>query len=490
MKSKVYKKLTETKYLSAENAWRYRAIMRTFFMEDQKYRHWLSKEDLYELLIVDQHFSDYTIDMCRQDLDALTEWGNLSTKQDTSKVANYQDFINKQYQYQMTEYAIEIERMTLRLENLTFESGSLEASLLERIKHQIQEIPSLIESEAEVVVSWWSQLKSDFQRLNKNYQDYIRDWNSLKAEEMMQTQNFLIYKDKLVDYLRHFVQELQHHGIEISRDLKSYDGDEIDFMFDKVVDYEMSIPMIELRQVTSSDMKAYETDKFESIRRFFITGSEASELDNILEMTNEIIRRITRYALSLLEMTSQFSSRKDEYKRIAGMFSKCADIEAAHKLSSQVFGIKSYLHLNLDHTRTTESISSSIYDEAPMVMSLTPKIRTYRERLKKSAILDHQEDIEAMRIKTLEARRQEQELVDQYLSQNPLHFDSLGHLPEKVRRVLIKWLIKAINDRQGRGITEYGKRYRIINPKEQRTCRIESEDGILELPAFILSFEE
>ena len=34
-------------------------------------------------------------------------------------------------------------------------------------------------------ISWWNDLNNDFMRLNQNYQDYIRDLNSVKAEKMM-----------------------------------------------------------------------------------------------------------------------------------------------------------------------------------------------------------------------------------------------------------------------------------------------------------------
>ncbi len=37
----------------------------------------------------------------------------------------------------------------------------------------------------------------------------MRSLNSLKAEEMMKTREFLIFKDKLVEYLRNFIRGLQ-----------------------------------------------------------------------------------------------------------------------------------------------------------------------------------------------------------------------------------------------------------------------------------------
>ncbi len=107
-KSKTLKRITETTYLNTENTARYRALMRIFYRNDQSFRHWLKKEQVYQQLQSTYDFEDYTLELCASDLDKLVEWGNLTTVQDTSKVSTYQQFINKQYRYQMTEYAIEI----------------------------------------------------------------------------------------------------------------------------------------------------------------------------------------------------------------------------------------------------------------------------------------------------------------------------------------------------------------------------------------------
>ena len=36
--------------------------------------------------------------------------------------------------------------------------------------------------EPEKIYSWWNDLGSDFIRLNQNYQDYMRELNSVKTE--------------------------------------------------------------------------------------------------------------------------------------------------------------------------------------------------------------------------------------------------------------------------------------------------------------------
>ena len=134
---KLTKALTEVKYLNADNVSRYRCIMRIFFENYEKLKYWLYQEEIYDQMKEDPFFADYRIEQCQQDLAMLVEWKNLNTIQDTRKVASIEEFKNKKYRYQMSEYSVEIERLVLRLENLFVEGSSLEPTLLERIRRNV-----------------------------------------------------------------------------------------------------------------------------------------------------------------------------------------------------------------------------------------------------------------------------------------------------------------------------------------------------------------
>ncbi|WP_277409190.1 DUF2397 family protein [Lacrimispora xylanisolvens] len=75
---KLLKPIRETAYLTAENARRYRVILRYFYMQYEKIKYWLEQEEIHRELSSHPEFSDYTIDQCRQDLDALVNWGESS----------------------------------------------------------------------------------------------------------------------------------------------------------------------------------------------------------------------------------------------------------------------------------------------------------------------------------------------------------------------------------------------------------------------------
>ena len=146
----------------------------------------------------------------------------------------------------MSEYSVEIERLVVRLENLFIEGASLEPTLLERIRLNVERFPEMEFAEPDVVYGWWNDLNNDFIRLNQNYQDYMRDLNSVKAEEMMRTQQFLVFKDKLIEYLRNFIKGLQKNVGVIEETLRLLDPALLERVLDRVNDYEMSIPRMDV----------------------------------------------------------------------------------------------------------------------------------------------------------------------------------------------------------------------------------------------------
>ena len=137
---KLTRQIDEMRYLTVENAWRYRSILRYFYIQYEKMKYWLYKEDVYEALKENEEFKEYTMEMCKQDLDALLLWKNLSAIQDTAKVSTVEEFKNKQFRYQLSEYSVEIERLTIRLENLFVETASLEPTLLERLREELKKL--------------------------------------------------------------------------------------------------------------------------------------------------------------------------------------------------------------------------------------------------------------------------------------------------------------------------------------------------------------
>ncbi|MDF2472326.1 MAG: hypothetical protein K0R21_108 [Anaerocolumna sp.] len=490
LSEKQVKPIIETKYLTADNVSRYRAILRFFYLQYEKIKYWLYQEDVFEEMISHDIFRDYTMEQCRQDLDALVGWNNLSPMQDTKKVTSIEAFKNKKFRYQLTEYTVEIERMAIKLENLFVEGASLEPTLLERIRKNLSQITSIKNEEDSKIYTWWSDLSNDFIRLNQNYQDYIRDLSSLRAEEMMKSREFLIFKDKLIEYLRTFVKSLQMNSGTIEKHLLDVTGEEWEIIAGKITAYEMSIPRLEIER-KESDIREKIDGRFESIKEWFIgKDADSNEASHLFDTTNEIIRKITRYAAQIAQMYGSGANRKEEYQKLCQIFSRCCDINEAHKLSAYVFGIERPIHLKGDFIRETDSINSGVYEENPFSLTVVPRVRNYREKSNRSHIREHTAEKEEVKQNMLLTIEKERQLVNSYIIDNQIVFAKLPVIEPEVRNVLLRWLSKALEHKSKSAKTEDGRQYKIELDDSEKQCELRCRDGIFNMPAYKLIFTE
>lgn len=447
------------------------------------------KEEVFEELKKHEEFSEYTLEQLKQDLDNLVLWKNLIPVQDTSRVATVEEFKNKQFRYKLSEYSVEIERMTIRLENLFVENASLEPSLLEKIKDELKKFKAMVHENERTAGAWWRSLNEDFRRLNQNYQDYIGDFYSLKAEEMMKTREFLIYKEKFVDYLRDFVKGLQYNVNSIESILRDISPEEERVVLARIFSYEKSIPRLDL-EVNEGDILDNITGKWENIKGWFLgQNGRESEAVKLFDTTNEIIRKITRFAFQISERRNSAANRKQEYKKLAEMFLSCRDMGEAHRLSSLCFGIFSPRHIKGDIERKTESINSGIFEEEPYVYTIKPRVRTYREKGKRTSIPDNSEKKAEMLERIMKSRQEEEHIMESYIKEGAIDFESLPVIDSKVRQTLLRWLAKGIGNSDGLAKTEYGRLFRVVLSERDKRCRVVCEDGEFEMPAYRLIFE-
>lgn len=486
---KLLKPLPEVQYLNTENTDRYRCIMRIFYENTEKLHNWMYQEEVYEALRVFPEFRDYRLEQCQQDLTSLVNWHNLETLQDTRHVSSLEEFQSRRYRYQMSPYSVEIERLVLRLEHLEIEGGSLEPTLLERIRRAIERFPEMVDAEPAEAYDFWDDLERNFTRLNQNYHDYIRDLSSVRAEEMMHTQEFLLFKDKLVEYLRNFVTSLQRNVGVIEELLQALSPSLCEAVLEKVNAYEAAIPRME--QVAPETIAENNRGKLESIRRWFQTSEgEDNEAGKLFDATNDIIRRITRFAMEMSEKSAMGSNRREEYRKVAELFLACEDLSEAHQLSACIFGVETPRHLRSEVEANSQSMNMSAYALEPERKQLKSRSRKGTERSNRSAITDHSEEKKAMRQQILEAQRARNAALWELEQDGCIDFSALPCLTRELREVLLRWVSDALEDPGRTARTEDGRRFILECAGRGERCVVHCEDGDIEMPKMRIVFEE
>lgn len=218
----------------------------------------------------------------------------------------------------MSQTATEIERMTISLENLDLRTAILSSQLFERILDTLERMTERTGADARTLNQLWDQLQRDFRQLTNRYQDYLRDFYSSHARHILQTTEFLPYKDKVVRYLQEFVLELQRYAEKIRRMLLGLPPEQVETMLQQV--YAMQLQEGEGRLIQRSEDYPRQLREeiygfWQGFYRWFVPGeSRQSDSEHVLELANDIIQRILMNAELILQTHSGGANRKVEYK--------------------------------------------------------------------------------------------------------------------------------------------------------------------------------
>lgn len=486
-----FEQINETSYLSVQNAPVYRKIMRCFYREYEKMHFQLYKEDVFRLLKEDEAFDMYSMEQLVLDLEALVKWKNLTPIQDPGKVYTIADYKNKQYRYTMSEYAVEIERLTVRLENLFLESGNLSMNFFVRLERSLDETESMENAELRTVNEWWQTLQEDFKRLNQNYQDYLRDFYSGKTEKLMKSVEFMVHKDKFIKYLNEFVQELQRHSKRMEQLLEKNTERMENMILERVVESELDIPhaLLEMHGNAEPSVRENVHGKWHSLKNWFVDGQgQECEAKKVLKITSDIIRNIIQNAALIVQVQNWGISRKDDYKKFLELFLKCEDLGEAHKLSAHVFGVQQIEHYKTNFPREEDGINNSVYQEDPSMFLLKPHTRGYRERKDRTGFADKSLEKMAQRESYLRRAQRQKEVVLRYIREQKIRFAEIDEVvSEDTRVIFLQWIAQANMSSEKTGRTEYGQEYRL--KKKEGSCVLKCEDGNLKMPDYILEFK-
>ncbi len=482
--------ISETRYLSADNYTVYRTIMRIFYLEHQKMHYQMDRDTVLVLLRGQSVFGNYTPEQLTLDLQQLVKWKNLTPIQDPRKPRTIAEFKNKQYQYMMSQTAIEIERLTITLENLSTRTAGLSVSPFRRLREDLHRAEHLDEIPLSEVRDWWQDLETDFQRLSQNHQDFLREFYGPGMEMQMKSVDFILYKQNLVRYLEDFIQELQHSAAQIGAQLEQFSPEQVARILELVQQSELDIPRPQSEQSPNwkTELQTRCQGVWQSLTEWF-TGSDPAARQ-VLNVTNEVIRRAVQNAALLVQMENMGVSNKAELRHLLTLFAGFETVEESHRLSALVFGAQQARHFTFDHIRESERIDLSPYDEPPMEYPLQPRTRSYKPRMDRSGFPDKSAEKAAQRQKILEEERALRQEVMGHIRDGKLDLAALDTpVSPAVRTVFLSWVALANLSPDQRGQTQYGQSYR-LKKRGNQTCQLRCTDGILTMPSCVLIFEE
>ena len=121
----------------------------------------------------------------------------------------------------------------------------------------------------------------------------------------------------LIEYLKNFISGFQINEIKIKQILSEYPSDFEDTLISKIMFYKKEQPILE----PNFDFEYLEEilrGKWRSIIKWFSDNKyEESETERLKRAINNIINKITKYVVSIME-TNTSINRMEEYRHMVG----------------------------------------------------------------------------------------------------------------------------------------------------------------------------
>jgi uncharacterized protein (TIGR02677 family) len=488
MSESYLKPITEVSYLTAQNVSRYRLIMRYFYEEHQRMRQWLRPEDVLASVEATGLFPDYTLELCQQDLDQLVAWKDLIPRHDGGRSASVEEYLRKKFKYQLTPYAIEIERLVDRLQDIRGYGGSLEPSVLDNILAVLQQLENTFQFPPGKALELWDKLYDQFQKLVNNSASYLAALSSARAEELMQTEAFLAFKDSLTIYLQNFVHGLQRTGVRIQGLLAHMPPEALTAFWVAVVEDKKQRPTLDEQLPPEEELQQLQ-EKWQDLRRWFIgTAHEESDVVFLEQATKDTIARVVRSALRIQDRQRSGVSRRRELDYLGQWFFACPNIDTAHRLAACAFGLYRTRHFQGYDDKDSDNPDVSMWNVAPNIRELKSRSRQRTQPGGPEPIYSRRKLAAKARHEYLQHHAQEQALLQNFLDQKQVTLSHLPPLAPPVRQRLLTWIGQCLVNPVHRILTPEGISITLSFPPDSERTVLTASDGDLELPNFTLKF--
>jgi uncharacterized protein (TIGR02677 family) len=475
------KKVPEAAYLNAENAARYRPILRYFYLQHTAHRYWLSFDEIFEN-VRPAAGADYTPEFCEQDLAQLTAWGNVMAEQEKSRARTIDEFQRRRLQYQLTPYSIALERLLCELETSGTAKGSLDPTLLDRLWSRLEGLARDM-SDLRRTRRDWTEAYEYFQQIVNDANDFLSAMHRSRPQDLNQIEAFLAFKEVLVQYLSAFINQLMDVAEKIRALFESWPTEKL---IDLLVVHDSTLmPSPDGRMPEAPAVRSAYSAQMRAIQEWFRRGGGVEILRRV---TADAIEMTVRHAQRLVDRRTFGVSRRRELLELAKRFADCRTVEEAHALAASTLGCALPRHL-LCRDQPFVVSDESVWAQAPEELPLTRIHRSTRSRSVGAPIEDRSREQQEVLRAELEARRREAALWDELFADGEIDLTGFDVPEPAVRGRLLHILGRCAASPDGSALVPDGSRIELLAPLHDGPGRIDSPDGTLHLPAYRLRRE-
>lgn len=467
-------------FVTEPNAAMYRAVLSVFVAAKERFRLHLRPLDVLSALrtLPSGAPSEPTpeLEAVETALRQLSgEWGLLEAHPDTAAVATVEEFYRPRFLYRLTQHGAAAEQAVRLYEELCEQRGELQTAALSDIRSLLGELLSLLtqdEPDAGRAYLALDTLCLRFGQLTEHAQAFLGSLQRAIDLHGASLEAFVAYKQRLIDYLERFVQELLLSRLEIAQQLIQAEQSGIFQLLHLITERQL----IDALNPTEAERTAAHTrwrDRWAGLRTWFVGElGQRSQAEELRRHALAAIPALLSALSGLHDRRARKSDRSADLRTLACWFAEAKDDADAHRLFRTAFGLSSARHLRIDDETLAErdqnpiSASTSFLSAPPL--RIAPRLRSHGRVVRPgrpASVIDRTQDKERLR---LEAEAEAEALLAaqrRLASGKRLRLSELGLLDELELRVLLELLSEAL----------------AAGADGQEVSEVESSDGLLHI---------
>ncbi|WP_092996095.1 TIGR02677 family protein [Thiohalomonas denitrificans] len=340
-------------HINAEKSVLYRRIMAVFADAKAHFIVHLRPEDVAERL-----GEGVAAEEVQAALGQLANWGNLQAEPDTSRVTSVEDFYRARFLYQITREGEAAEQALRTFEEVLGRRGALQSVALEEIRTHMRALLPLAQDggpDSGRVTLLLRDLSRVFADLAENARAFMAGLGRSIDLREGEREAFLLYKERLIDYLERFLGELVVAAAEINALIRQLDGPPIERLLRIVAERDArdAAPDLEAREDDGgreferalANWRAH----WEGLTRWFVGSAGHPSQEALLRSrARKAITQLMETVVRLNERRLGRSDRSADFRVLARWFAECEDDADAHRLWRAAFGLAPARHLTVD----------------------------------------------------------------------------------------------------------------------------------------------
>ena len=414
-------------HVTAPNSALYRRIMGVFVLAKKRFTVNLRPEDVQEAVNADGHepVDLATVSECLNRL-STPDWGNLRADPDTARVTTVEDFHRARFLYQLSRHGAAAEQALSTYDEALGRRGALQAVALADITTHLRALLELAredEPDHTKVHLLLRALVDRFTGLADNAQAFMGSLQRSIDLHDADTDAFLAYKDRLIDYLERFIKDLVTTGAEIAALIKDIEGTGVDRLLATAAQREAEDAAPGAGDGDGAEdprLAAFERghalwlQRWRGFRQWFVSEPQHPSQGKLLRsQARAAIPQLLQVVSTLNERRAGRSDRSADFRTLARWFATAPDDESMHRLWRAAFGLHSARHLTVDPASLAKRAEHPVPPSTPWhaadPLLISPQLRrtgSFERRGKPNRVVDRTH--ERRRLAELVARQAEQ----------------------------------------------------------------------------------